>query len=416
MSSTHRLTVTDEPGDTPRQMYALLRISCVKPGSIILKRRQKYTAGSGHNREIVIRSRFVSGLHFTIDLTDFDTPVISDNASTNGTKVNGRLLTGSCPLTPDTIIEAADYMLLFVKAIQGHDGNIIYSFNGLIGRSTTALKLYRRIAMAAFSRSPVLVRGKSGTGKELIARTVAKLYMRTAGAGTYKAINASNLDSGLLEAELFGATQGAFTGAVRSRRGILEEAGDGVVFLDEIGNLSLSAQQRLLRTVEYGEIRSLGSNKIMRTRCRFIFATNRDLETMVRSGLFQEDFLFRINAIQITAPDLTGNASDLRAVANAILWSRDCRIDEDVLGQLIADDWPGRIRQLIAFLNRLLQLSRNNHVSMREYNLARELCGTHASREDLSRERLCSMEDILRAQGIARSTFYYRLRKQRVSK
>jgi two-component system NtrC family response regulator len=209
----------------------------------------------------------------------------------------------------------------------------------------------RLIERVAPTDSSVLIRGETGCGKELVAKAVHEHSRRADQA--YVAINCGALPENLIESELFGHCRGAFTGADAARQGLFEVADGGTVFLDEIGELPLSMQAKLLRVLETGDIRRVGDNQTVHVNVRIVCATHRDLEEMVEKGTFREDLMFRINTFEIRIPPLRERVSDLDALADHLL--RRHRADAKP-GQVIIDDetrallrahvWPGNVREL----------------------------------------------------------------------
>ncbi|MEO8049518.1 MAG: sigma-54 dependent transcriptional regulator [Acidobacteriota bacterium] len=221
---------------------------------------------------------------------------------------------------------------------------------GLVGESETMERLRRQIRMAARVNSTVLVTGESGTGKELTACTVHLLSNRT---GRLVTLNCAAIPDSLLESELFGYERGAFTGAYRSEPGKMAEADGGTLFLDEIGELSASAQAKLLRTIEIKEVQRLGSHKFSKVDVRVVAATNRRLEEMVAQGKFREDLYYRINVIQIHMAPLRERKSDIPLISahcirelNSRFQQRVETIDDAVRERLSKYHWPGNVREL----------------------------------------------------------------------
>jgi two-component system NtrC family response regulator len=206
------------------------------------------------------------------------------------------------------------------------------------------------IAKVAPTESTVLIRGETGCGKELVARAVHQSSLRA--DKPLVAINCGALPENLIESELFGHCRGAFTGADASRTGLFEVADGGTVFLDEIGELPLSIQAKLLRVLETGEIRRLGDNQTVRVDVRIIGATHRDLEAMVEQGTFREDLMFRINTFEIVVPPLRERREDIPLLARHLL--RRHRSDgsdrqlftEEAMKELQSHQWPGNVREL----------------------------------------------------------------------
>jgi DNA-binding NtrC family response regulator len=223
---------------------------------------------------------------------------------------------------------------------------------GLLGRAPAMIELYKEIARVAPSRSTVLVVGESGTGKELVARSIHKHSPRAERA--FVPVNCGALAETLLEAELFGHTRGAFTGAERERKGLWEEAEGGTLFLDEIGETSPAMQVKLLRALQEGEIRRVGASRAAHVDARVVAATNRDLEREVKSGRFREDLFYRLSVVTLRVPPLRERRSDIpllaerflrRASANAGR-ERTLRFGGGALALLSAHEWQGNVREL----------------------------------------------------------------------
>jgi transcriptional regulator with PAS, ATPase and Fis domain len=210
--------------------------------------------------------------------------------------------------------------------------------------------------------SPVLITGESGTGKELIARIIHHTGCRS--QGQFVAVNCSAIPDNLLESELFGYARGAFTGALRDKPGLIEEAHRGTFFLDEIGDLSLPLQAKLLRVLQEKEIRRVGENRNRRVNVRFISATNRNLEQEVNSGRFRQDLYFRLKIIAIEIPPLRKRPEDILVLINHFLDKYSKEINKsrvffspEALELLLKYDWPGNVRELQNEIQRCLVLS-----------------------------------------------------------
>jgi DNA-binding NtrC family response regulator len=225
-----------------------------------------------------------------------------------------------------------------------------YEQAGLIGRSPAMLELYKEIARVAPARSTVLIVGESGTGKELVARSIHQHSPRA--ARPFLPVNCGALTETLLEAELFGHTRGAFTGAVADHKGLWEEAEGGTLFLDEIGETSPAMQVKLLRALQEKEIRRVGATRTIRVDARVIAATNRDLESEVAAGRFREDLFYRLNVVTLRPPALRERRSDIPLLAERFLRTasenvgRLLRFLEETVKLLVAYDWPGNVREL----------------------------------------------------------------------
>ncbi len=219
----------------------------------------------------------------------------------------------------------------------------------LVGRSHAFIEIMKQVGRVAATNLPVFLTGESGTGKELVAST---LHRRSGRADkTFVAVNCGAIPAELIESELFGHVKGSFTGADRDRRGLWEEANGGTVFLDEITETSLSFQVKLLRVLQEGEVRRVGSNQMQRVDVRVIAASNRDVEAEVKAGRFREDVYYRLNAVSITLPPLRDRRDDIPPLAQTFAdrvytLGPNVRFSSAALEQLQNYPWPGNIREL----------------------------------------------------------------------
>jgi len=229
--------------------------------------------------------------------------------------------------------------------------------DGLIGRSGGMLAVYKQIALACASDAPVLVTGETGTGKELVARAIHRHGPRSSRA--FVPVNCGALPEGLLESELFGHVRGAFTGAVADKRGLFEEARGGTLLLDEIGEMSPALQVRLLRTLESGEVRPVGSPRATSVDVRVIAATHRDLERAAKEGSFRQDLFYRLHVFAIRVPPLRERREDIPLLVAHFLAGLAAQGRGTVsatpaaVAALAAHDWPGNVRELENTLERL---------------------------------------------------------------
>lgn len=237
-----------------------------------------------------------------------------------------------------------------------------HDFAGMIGRSDVMLAVYDTVRRVAVTGSSALICGETGTGKELVAEAIHKLGARR--GKKFVTINCGALSESLLESELFGHEKGAFTGAIRTKVGKFESADGGTVFLDEIGEISHAVQVKLLRVIETGEIERLGSNKVIRTDVRMIFATNRDLAADVKNGRFREDLYYRINVFPIRTPSLRERKEDIPVLAGHFLSMYSKRhgknvvkIEPDAMRLLMDRKWMGNVRELENTIERAVIVS-----------------------------------------------------------
>jgi two-component system response regulator AtoC len=232
------------------------------------------------------------------------------------------------------------------------------SLHGIIGNSTGIQNVLRLISRLKDTRTPVLISGESGTGKELVARALH--FRGTMASLPFVAVDCGSLVPTLIESELFGYEKGAFTGALRSKQGLLQSADTGTIFLDEVGELPLEMQAKLLRFLQEKEVRPVGSNQKVKVDVRIMAATNRDLDTEYKKGTFRKDLFFRLNVVTISLPPLRERRSDIPVLSAFFLErlapGRGVQLSSNAMKALMAYDWPGNVRELENCLERAVAL------------------------------------------------------------
>jgi DNA-binding NtrC family response regulator len=228
---------------------------------------------------------------------------------------------------------------------------------GVIGRSPAMVDLYGLVARAAATELPVVILGETGAGKEWVARAVHRHSRR--GAGPFVAVNCAALAPGTLESELFGHARGSYTGATSARRGLFQSADGGTIFLDEVAELPLRVQADLLRVIQSGEVRAVGSEATTHADVRVLAATHQDLEQRVEHGLFRRDLLYRLRVFSIAVPPLRERLGDLPALAEYFLARAGSarRLSAEALAVLCARRWRGNVRELRAVIERAAALA-----------------------------------------------------------
>jgi len=246
-----------------------------------------------------------------------------------------------------------------------------YRFDNIIGSSPPMQAVYRLVAQCAPTNSTVLLTGESGTGKELIARAIHYNSLRK--DKPFIPVDCNSLSENLLESELFGHVKGAFTGAVANKKGMFEVAGTGSLFLDELGNFSISIQAKLLRVLQEREFRAVGDTRMQTANFRLITATNRDLSAMVLAGTFRDDLYYRINIFPIHVPALRERRDDIPALAyhflktfSAELGKKVTDISEGAMSALTNYPWPGNVREVENVIQRAAILT-SDHVIRRAH-------------------------------------------------
>ncbi len=231
----------------------------------------------------------------------------------------------------------------------------------LVGQSPEMEKLYRILSKVAFSTHPVLILGESGTGKEIVARAIHSNGPNA--ERPFVTVDCGSLSPGMMESELFGHVKGAFEGATRAKEGLLAAAQGGTVFLDEIGELPLELQGKLLRALQEKEVRPVGGTQGVAISARVLAATNRDLAAMVEQGRFRKDLYFRLNVVNLRIPPLRDRREDIHALALHFLEKKEREMgvvrsfSDDALRVMLEYDWPGNVRELEGAIERACALS-----------------------------------------------------------
>ena len=244
-------------------------------------------------------------------------------------------------------------------------------FGEMLGESVPMQHLYDQMKRVSSSNASVLITGESGTGKELVARSIHKISNRA--AHPFVAVNCAALSETLLESELFGHVRGAFTDARSERKGLFMEAEGGTLLLDEMGDMPMSMQVKLLRALEEGRIRAMGSDQETQFDVRVLTATHRDLETAVEEGRFRQDLYYRINVIQLHLPPLRSRGVDILMIASHYIDQFAVSSGKEVTGitetaaeKLLAYSWPGNVRELRNVIERALALTRYDSVTIED--------------------------------------------------
>jgi formate hydrogenlyase transcriptional activator len=244
-----------------------------------------------------------------------------------------------------------------------------YNFEDIVGKSAAIRKVLDQVAIVAPTTSTVLLHGETGTGKELVARAIHNLSPRR--ARTFVRLNCAAIPSGLVESELFGHEKGAFTGALTQRRGRFELADHGSLFLDEIGDISLELQPKLLRALQEHEFERLGSTNTIHVDVRLVAATHRDLEDMIRKNQFREDLFYRLRVFPIEIPPLRERREDIPLLVHFFVSRLSRRMQKRIrsvpkpaMEALVNADWPGNIRELENFIERCVILTRGDELNV----------------------------------------------------
>jgi two-component system, NtrC family, response regulator AtoC len=311
------------------------------------------------------------------------------------------------------------------------------SLDGIIGTSANIQDVLRMVSRLKDTRTPVLISGESGTGKELVARAIH--FRGTMAQTPFVAVDCGSLVPTLMESELFGYEKGAFTGATKSKSGLFQAANGGTIFLDEIGELPLEMQAKLLRVLQEKEVRPVGSNDHVSVDVRVIAATNRDLETAYREGTFRKDLYFRLNVVTVHLPALRDRRSDIPMLVHHFLdryaSGANVQVTAGAMKSLLHYDWPGNVRELENCIARAVTLGDRHTIDVTDLPPAirSEQGSTVATSQDtasLSTTALAEMErmTILRVfeqangdkalagkmLGISRATLYRKLKRYNI--
>ena len=309
--------------------------------------------GSATGSGIVIHHPTVSRVHAELEARE-EGLWIRDLGSRNGTFVEGLQVSGA--RVPDKgkirlgeVELAVDYDPARRRPVEIWPSN---SFGKLVGTSVPMRELFATLARVASMEASVLVHGETGTGKELVARAIHDASPRA--KNPFVVVDCAALPENLLDAELFGHTKGAFTGAVGARVGAIEAADGGTVFLDEIGELPMAMQPKLLRVLESRTVRRVGESTHRSVDVRFISATHRDLVRMIGLAEFREDLYFRLAVIPVEVPPLRDRRDDIELLVNTFLGAggSSARVDPQVLKQIVSRAWRGNVRELRNFVDR----------------------------------------------------------------
>jgi two-component system, NtrC family, response regulator HydG len=274
------------------------------------------------------------------------------------------------------------------------------SISQLVGQSAAMRRLYELVERVAPSPAAVLVRGESGAGKELVARAIHELGPRR--DKPFVAVNCTALPEALLESELFGHARGAFTGATAARAGLFAEASGGTLFLDEIGDMASALQSRLLRVLQEGEIRPIGTDSARHVDVRVIAATHQDLEAKIEAGVFRADLFFRLDVVPLRVPPLRERLDDLPLLAEHFLrqarqrnpQTNVERIGRDVMTALSRYPWPGNARELQNLVERMVVVSANVELTLADLAELAPKIAHGTEHFSLPRDRLATLREV----------------------
>ncbi|MBK8171832.1 MAG: sigma 54-interacting transcriptional regulator [Sandaracinaceae bacterium] len=333
------------------------------------------TIGAVEDNDLVLEDDTVSRNHCRIWL-EGDHYMITDLQSTNGTFVN-RVRIREAFLKPDVTVTLGKTDIQFAPVDERV--NIMPSdkqrFGEIIGRNAALREIYTILEKISPTDATVIIDGETGTGKEVVARTVHQQSRRR--EGPFVVFDCGAVPENLIESELFGHEKGAFTGALATRQGIFEMANGGTVFLDELGELALDLQPRLLRVLEQREVKRVGGSKSTKVDVRVIAATNRDLQKEVKAGRFREDLFYRLNIVRVSLPPLRERKEDIPLLIKHFLKNGNfnrtregerkvSQISREALDKIIAYEWPGNVRELHNVVERAVSFADTDTLEVRD--------------------------------------------------
>ena len=354
------------PEDVAFQRYSF----AIEDGAISRFASRLIHIGSAPDSDLVLPDPTVSRLHARLEF-DQSGYLLRDLESKNGTSVDGVRI-GQGYLDEGAVVTFGNTRCRF--AMEDETIHVALaresSFGRLMGRSSQMREIFALLARVAPTDATVLVEGDSGTGKELVAEAIHGRSERR--GGPWVVFDCSAVAPDLIESALFGHVKGAFTGAVADRMGVFEQADGGTLFVDEIGELPRELQAKLLRVLETGEVRPVGSSDVRLTDARVVVATNRRLDREVEHGGFREDLYYRLAVIRVALPPLHQRPEDIPLLVQHFLHgagSQDVRVGFQTMEKLKLHPWPGNVRELKNYVERAVLLSDHGRLETRHLSL-----------------------------------------------
>lgn len=365
--------------------------------------KEAVTIGAMDDNDLVLDDETVSRNHCRISL-EGDNFIITDLDSTNGTFVN-RVRVREAYLRADSVISVGKTELRFVPIDESL--KIIPSdrdrYGDILGKNQKMREIFSVLEKISQTDATVVIEGETGTGKEVVARTLHQQSRRA--SGPFIVFDCGAVPENLIESELFGHEKGAFTGAVTSRQGVFEMANGGTVFLDELGELAIDLQPRLLRVLEQREVRRVGGSRSTRVDVRIVAATNRRLEEEVKAGRFREDLFYRLSVVRVQLPSLSERKEDIPLLINNFLRTlhfnktregeqKVTAISPTAMDRLMAYDWPGNVRELVNVVERAVSFADTDtiqvadlpeHVAYVRGSMVSNIAGDGHASEDATR-------------------------------
>lgn len=330
------------------------------------------TIGKKEDNDITLSDKTISRKHAEIEYLA-DSFILRDHDSTNGTYLNGSRVKEAY-LSPGDRIKIGKTLMEFSAfdekvRIEPAD---MKEFGKMVGSSTKMRQIFTILGRISPTLATVIIEGDTGTGKDLVAQAIHEHSPRK--NKPFVVFDCSAVAPNLIESELFGHEKGSFTGAIRSRRGAFEEAAGGTIFLDEIGELTLDLQPKLLRALEQREIKRVGANSTSKIDVRVICATNRNLKKEVSEGRFREDLYYRLSVVKIRLPSLAERPEDIEPMIERFLTTskfnmleggkfKVTKVDDDALKMLKRYQWPGNVRELMNVVERAISFAEGDTIT-----------------------------------------------------
>lgn len=369
---TELLKLEEGPSVISLRKCQLVVVDGPNRGKKISLNRNETKVGKREDNDLVLTDTTVSRNHLEIKYQQ-DSFLLRDLESTNGTFVNGTRIREAY-LAPGDRIKLGNTTLEFVAYDEkvSIEPSARDTFGTMVGRSTKMRQIFSILEKISPTHATVIIEGETGTGKELVARAIHENSQRK--GKTFVVFDCSAVAPNLIESELFGHERGSFTGAVKSRRGAFEEANGGTIFLDEIGELTLDLQPKLLRALEQREIKRVGSSTPVKIDVRVICATNRNLRKEIDEGRFREDLYYRLSVVKISLPSLRERMEDIPPIIERFLQTgkynllpdgkiKVTKVDDDALKVLSRYEWPGNVRELSNVIERACSFVEGDTIS-----------------------------------------------------
>jgi len=367
-----KLEAEEGPSVVSLRKCQLVVVDGPNRGKKLLLNKDVTTVGKRETNDLVITDATVSRNHLEIKYAE-DNLLLRDLDSTNGTFINGTRVKEAY-LVPGDLIKIGNTTMEFVAFDEKVriEPSVKDSFGMLVGKSTKMRQIFSILEKISPTHATVIIEGDTGTGKELVARAIHEHSQRK--GKPFVVFDCSAVAPNLIESELFGHERGSFTGAVKSRRGAFEEANGGTIFLDEIGELTLDLQPKLLRALEQREIKRVGSNAPVKIDVRVICATNKNLKNEIAEGKFREDLYYRLSVVKISLPSLQERMDDIPSLVERFLATgkfnlkpdgslKILKVDDDAIKMLSRYEWPGNVRELNNVIERACSFVEGNTIS-----------------------------------------------------